>query len=259
MTNEQTSALAAWLRDTAELNRKLADALSSATPATAKRGVLIPTYFAPSSPLWNLVIAASASLDVIAIANPASGPGTAKSTAYVDLIARVTDFRVKVIGYVATGYGKRAAKDVLTDIDRWYAFYPAIAGIFFDQQATDAAHLPLYSSYFAAVHAHHGYVASNPGAACDEGYASQAKADCLVLWERAAAAGTPTLPAWARAAALSCAALVHDAHAGDAAALVPKMRDAGFARVFVTTDVAPNPWDSLGSDFDPFVAAAAKG
>lgn len=254
MTNEQIKALTVWLRDVAAANTKLADAISVGTTST-KLSLLIPAYFSPGSnaALWDRMIAAASTVDIVAIANPSNGPGATRSQSYTDVIGRCIAGGVKVIGYVHTGYGKRAAADVLADVDRWYSFYPTLGGIFFDQQATDAAHVDLYKTLVAEVHAHGGFCASNAGTSCDQGYLTVAKNDCLCLWERAASSGNPTLPAWAAAAPdQSFAALIHDAPAAQLTTLVKAARTAGYGRIFVTDDS----WSSLGSYFDALVAAA---
>ena len=67
-------------------------------------GVLIPLYLYPSSlAVWKPVITAKQaypSVPFVAIANPASGPGTASDPNYVTAIKSLQDAGVKVVGYV---------------------------------------------------------------------------------------------------------------------------------------------------------------
>jgi hypothetical protein len=44
-----------------------------------------------------------------------------------------------VLGYVATGYGKRREAEVRKDIDQWLEMYPRVHGIFFDEMDYDDA------------------------------------------------------------------------------------------------------------------------
>jgi hypothetical protein len=69
----------------------------------------------------------ASSIDVpvylLAVVNPANGPGTAALSDYMAGIAQLTGAGVKVVGYVHTSYGQRAAaelveavRDILTEL-----------------------------------------------------------------------------------------------------------------------------------------------
>ena len=109
----------------------------------------MPLYTYPTDPSWNTVIAGKAAhptVGVIAVVNPANGPGAAADPAYASGIARLNAAGIKVIGYVATGYAVNSAVAVKADIDRWRAFYPGqISGIFFDEQSNRAGDVAVLS------------------------------------------------------------------------------------------------------------------
>src|SRR5205085_3190312 len=115
-------------------------------PPATSAATIVPLYTNPSDPSWNAVIAAKMQhpkVGVVAIVNPADGPGSAADSGYTSGIARLTAAGIKVIGYVATGYASRTPAVVDADVDRWKSFYPGLGGIFFDEQsnlAKDVAH-----------------------------------------------------------------------------------------------------------------------
>ena len=91
-------------------------------PPADVTGTIVPLYTSPSHPSWTAVIAAKKAhptVPVIAVVNPANGPGSAINAGYVAGIGRLVDAGIKVIGYVATGYTGVPEATVRADIDRW--------------------------------------------------------------------------------------------------------------------------------------------
>ncbi|CAN0209843.1 unnamed protein product [Scytosiphon promiscuus] len=105
--------------------------------------LLVPLYIYPTrdgqiAPEWQKMKEASeAGVAVIAIANPGSGPGTeGDRPSYEQGMKALCDSGVEVVGYVASGYGRRSESKVKGDIDRyqeWYGQY--LSGIFLDETA----------------------------------------------------------------------------------------------------------------------------
>ena len=92
---------------------------------------MIPAYVYPGdSAEWAAVLASAP--DVL-IANPASGPGSSKDPAWAEIIRRAQTLGIRTIGYVATTHGAKPAEAVLTEVREWRAWYPEVAGIFFDE------------------------------------------------------------------------------------------------------------------------------
>jgi hypothetical protein len=101
-------------------------------------------------------------LQFLVVVNPASGPGGANSQPDTNYQACIAQLRttgaangnnVKILGYVATGFGNRASSAVTTDIDtykQWTAVYRP-EGIFFDEAATAASFLANYQTFSAQV------------------------------------------------------------------------------------------------------------
>ncbi|RDB26833.1 Spherulin-4 [Hypsizygus marmoreus] len=152
------------------------------TLALLPSGVIFPLYIYPGdncvawSPLISAIQAGSI-LQFYLIINPASGPGAAGTqpdTTYQACIATLRSTgaaagrNVKILGYVATGYGNRTSSLVTTDIhtySQWATTYRP-EGIFFDQVATGAHQLSTYETYSTKVHTDFGtsYIIFNPSA-----------------------------------------------------------------------------------------------
>ena len=96
----------------------------------------------------------------VAVMNPANGPGPAPDAGYARVLGEAKAKGVRVLGYVATGYGTRTS--VLADIDAYKRFY-GLTDIFLDEATTDCVSLATYLPWVAAVRANGGLAAVNPG------------------------------------------------------------------------------------------------
>lgn len=190
-------------------------------------------------------------LGSIAVMNPASGPGTAVNSDWtaVSNHARVCGHRV--LAYVDTNYAARPAADVEADIDKYYSWY-AVDGVFFDRMSNNSADATYYRARYsyAKTKAATVLVAGNPGAGASTDWQVRTpkSADLLVIHENTAAAFlTWTAPAWtASYPAATFAHLVHGCSAADLPAVIARSRAQRAGYRYVTDDVLPNPWDTLG-------------
>jgi hypothetical protein len=123
-----------------------------ASDAGASTGLLVPLYTDPTDGTWTTLIQtknAHPSVDVVAIINPDSGPGNAKSASYATGITNLESAGIVVVGYVPTGYGTKsysATTVVEASIDAYVSFYPNIEGIFFDEMSTSASEETYYQT-----------------------------------------------------------------------------------------------------------------
>lgn len=212
-----------------------------ADEAPGCRMLLIPAYVPPDRVL-ELVRTVRPHLIVI---NPASGPGTAPVEAYRETVRAAQGAGGRVLGYVPTGYGTRAAGEVQADIDRYASWY-ATDGVFFDEAAAAASQLPYYRAL--SEHARAGgqrLVVLNPGMVPDRGYFDVA--DVIVTFEgpyERYAATRDRVPAWVRALGPDHkAVLVYGASRDQAADVVASANDAGY--VYVTSGTLPHPWGTV--------------
>jgi hypothetical protein len=225
--------------------------------AVADSGTLIPLYTSPGHPSWATVKAAKLAhprVAVVAVVNPSSGPGNAASSAYTSGIADLTAAGVKVIGYVYTDYGRRAATTVQADIDRWRMFYPQVSGIFFDEQA----YQPGSEAYYRQITAYARaaglpFTVGNPGVDSNESYVGTV--DLILIYESAGLPPLSRLMGWhTKYDRRGFGVIPHAVPSLDAPSFVASIKPyVGF--IYVQSDTLPNPWDSVPSYFPALVAA----
>jgi len=243
------------------LRALLALALLSGVPEDGVR-VLVPAYFHPSGEGlrdWERLIASAGKGRIVAIANPASGPGKRVDPAYAKVLPRAREAGITLLGYVSTGYAKRPQADLRAEVDRWLEFYPDVRGIFFDEQASGADgvdfHAALYD--YARKEKKLELVVTNPGVPCDEGYVSRPAADVVCLFEHHEGFDAHRRPGWAaryapgRFLILPYGTPTADGMRRRARASVER----GYGWLYVTDAAGKNPWDRLPSYWDAFVEA----
>lgn len=228
---------------------------------TTDQRILVPGYFPPNwwagwpNSQWTLFADyAPLGLDgggSIGVMNPASGPGTAGNSDWTAVTNYSRSHGHKVLGYVDTNYAARALADVAADVDKYYTWY-GVDGVFLDRMSNNTADQAYYRNVYAVAKAKAPavLVCGNPGATATTDWqlkAPQPSADLLVNFEDTYAnyvGWTP--PAWVTLYPPSrFAHLVHACAAGDLPAAVAKSRAARAGYRYVTSDVLPNPWDTL--------------
>ena len=126
-------AVLMFVATVAVLGQLLAPQVSAMAP---QQSIMMPAYSYPmqggNNQYWNDMANVSSKMP-FAVVNPSSGPGTAVSSDYVKALARLDSLGVKYIGYVKHGRQTRNIAEVAAEIDRWYALYPNVKGIFFDE------------------------------------------------------------------------------------------------------------------------------
>jgi hypothetical protein len=227
--------------------------------------LLVPAYFYPAGEGlkdWERLFTGSAQVPIVAIVNPASGPGKDADANYVKLLQRAKEHKnLTPIGYVSTAYGKRKVDDVKADVDRWLKLYPSIQGIFFDEQASGADHLDYYAALYAHVRTEKklSLVLTNPGTVCAEGYLSRPVTDSAVLFEGPKPFDPGTLPDWVgkypptRVGALSYKVGTAKAMQECIQATAKKV-----GWYYVTDGEGANPWGKLPSYWEEEIATVRK-
>ncbi len=215
--------------------------------------LLVPAYFYPAGERmkdWERLFTASATVPIVAIVNPASGPGKTADANYVKLLDRSKRFeKLTLIGYVHTSYGKRGLEEVKADVDNWVKLYPAIQGIFFDEQASGADRVEYQTTLYKYVRAKRGLklVITNPGTVCVEKYLSTPATDVACLFESDKPFDPTVFPAWVGKYSSSHVAVL-SYKIGTAAALRKSIEVAVEKKIgyYYGTDAeGANPWDRL--------------
>jgi hypothetical protein len=223
--------------------------------------LLVPAYFYPTgqgAKHWDRLLAAAERVPIVAVVNPANGPGKAADRNYVSLLDRAGKTKITLIGYVTTSYAKRPLAEVKADVDGWLRLYSGLQGIFFDEQASGAEHL----DYYAALREHVRskprlkLVVNNPGTVCDEKYLARGATDVACLFEGPKAFDPSRLPAWTKEHSPDrFLILCYKVDTTDAMrkCLRAISRRAGY--IYVTDAEGANPWDRLPSYWDEEVSA----
>lgn len=138
--------------------------------------IILPSYFYATDPAWDTLIKSNNG-QVLVVLNPHNGPGESVDENYLKLCTRLRKARIGMMGYVATGWGKRHTSDVTNDIESWNARY-GLRDIFFDEVETGLDKLEYYKNLYNWVD---GLVVLNHGAIPDEAYLQCG--DILVIFE----------------------------------------------------------------------------
>jgi hypothetical protein len=193
------------------------------------------------------------SVPVLAVINPANGPGTAALSDYMTGIAQLTGAGVKVIGYVHTSYGARAPAEVQADVDRWRNLFPGVTGIFFDEMANTPGQEGYYKNLGGYAKSQgFDFTIGNPGA---DGAASYVgTVDVILVYENRGLPAVASLGGWHAS---------YDRHNfGIIPYAVPAL-DAGFVKaaaascgyIYLENDDLPNPWDTVPPYLDALLGA----
>ncbi|MGI5350292.1 spherulation-specific family 4 protein [Streptomyces sp. CA-250714] len=240
-----------------------------ASDAAPGQKVSVPAYFAPG-PSWDRLVKGGKAVGM-AVANPASGPGTGPDEEYLASLRKADSAGVDIIGYVPTGYfGTTGLKtrggatdpaawmrQIKADIDRWYEMYGSagLDGIFFDEGLSKCGPDNSYVDYYAELkkyvednHGTEAVVVDNPGTGAEECYTRAA--DTLVTFEGSENSYRQHRPeAWeAKASSERIWHLVYDVP--DTARMkevVALSAERNADHVYVTNDTTTdqNPWDTL--------------
>jgi Spherulation-specific family 4 len=223
--------------------------------APAGSGCIVPMYSYPDASAWTAIVQAKqahAAVNVVAIVNPDSGPGTGVDGAFTTGIAKLVAAGIVPIGYISTNYTKRGQAAVKADIDTWRASYATVEGIFFDEQSNtpgDEAFYSAVSSYAKSK----GFTLTvgNPGTGVPDSFLGSV--DVMLSYE---SAGTPKLASLSQYAAhRDQFGIIPYAAAFDATYVRTAAQSVRY--VYVTDDDLPDPWDTLPSYFDPLLGALA--
>ena len=225
-------------------------ALAAGSAHADRMRLVVPAYQYPTlGTLWSDLAAAAPRVPVVAVLNPANGPGTATDPNYTAAVNAVRAAGGRVYGYVYTSYAARAAATVLADAARYDSLY-AVDGVFVDEVTADAdpAHVAYYTGLVAGLHARAPGrpVMGNPGIACDRAYVTDVHFDELLTFEHWAGydtwAPSPWMTAQPPARFVNMVYARHDAAGMRDAIARTAQRNVG--GVFVTDDSLPNPWDT---------------
>jgi hypothetical protein len=227
--------------------------------------ILVPAYFYPSRTgldAWKELLAATDETPIVAIVNPASGPGRRIDPNYEEVFRLAKSSKAILIGYVTLSYAKRPAAEVKAEVDTWVKFYPGIQGIFFDEQPSGAEHAAFAGDCFAhaAAKIDKALIVSNPGTRCAREYAELPQKPVIVLYERGTGFDKYEPPDWTKEfAADRFSVLLYGVKTKDE--MQQAFEDAAAKRIgyfYVTDAEGRNPWNRLPGYWKEEVQAGKK-
>ncbi len=213
----------------------------------------VPAYYYPG-PMWERTLAAGPLVRYIVV-NPGDGPGVGIDASYTAAVRNARAAGITLLGYVPTGWGRRALGDVVRDV-RTHAEFYGITNIFLDEVSTSAAFLRHYARIADEIRgaARESLLALNPGVTPDEDYLGIA--DVLMQYEgpwNAYSGWSP--PEWQHR--YDPERFWHVVYATPARMMRSALRsavDRGVGIAYVT-DARANPWESLPSYWHEELAA----
>ncbi len=190
-------ALAVSMPVWAQTPRKKA---GEAAPSVAMR-LWVPAYYYPFGRglrEWDRLIASAKAVPIVAIVNPASGPGEHVDTNFAAVLPRARKAGITLVGYIGTQYTRKTLDQVKREVDTFLTFYPDIQGFHFDEQSSDARGIEYYAELYRYVHRRipGALVLTNPGTSCEPGYIARPASDVVCLFERERGFQEFRPPAW---------------------------------------------------------------
>jgi hypothetical protein len=227
--------------------------------------LLVPAYIYPvgeGRKEWQRLIDAASKVEIVAIANPSSGPGEESNLDYAAIFTEASSHGVTLVGYVSTDYGKRTKAEIKKDIDAWLRFYPQIHGFFLDQQPREGRSAPLYAELreYVKQKLHDPLVIGNPGIPCDAAYLAQSVSNVTCVFANFQGFSQFELPATLKAFDPShFAALPYNI--ANVESMQAAVKDAIIKRIgylYVSDAKPPNHWDKLPVYWEEEVDAVSR-
>ena len=237
----------------------------AAKPKPAPVRLLVPAYFYPAGDglaAWKRLLSSAEKAPVVAIVNPDSGPGQRVDDNYSAVLRLAKTSQATLIGYVTLGYGKRPLSAVKADIDRWLDFYPGVAGVFLDEQPSQADQAPvaLASFSYARRRFPNGLIVSNPGVVCAREYLGGNDGPSICVFEQGTGFDAFALPDWSsRFGPERFAVLIYNVQSADL--MRQRFREALRKRaglLYITDAPGTMPWGRLPSYWDDELTEAAR-
>lgn len=226
---------------------------------------LVPAYFYPSGEglaTWDRLLESSARAPIVAIVNPASGPGKKADENYLAIFKKAKATKITLVGYVTLSYAKRPLADVQADVETWLRLYPGIQGIFFDEQPSGAADAPFVAKCCDHVRSKiaSAKVFTNPGTSCAKEYLSGESPLTACLFEGKQGFDDFRLPDWSKGQSRDqfCVLLYNTPSADQMRKQFAAALDRGAGYLFITSADGANPWDRLPPYWEDELAEAEK-
>jgi hypothetical protein len=217
-------------------------------------GVMIALYTYPGQ-TWDTVIQAknaNPSVPIVAVINPASGPGGGQDSNYASGIQRMQAAGITVLGYVHTSYGSRDTGSLEAEISDYKNWYNT-NGIFFDEMSNVAGYEQYYSNLNNyAKSLGFTYTVGNPGADTLPSYVGTV--DNIVIYENSGLPSISSLGGWhTNYDKRNFSMVAYGVGSLDTSYVSSAANYVGF--ISMTDDTLPNPYDTVPYYFGNLVSA----
>jgi hypothetical protein len=232
---------------------------------SARLRLLVPAYIYPGGEGrndWERLFKAASKVEIVAIANPSSGPGEQRNLDYHAIFTEAGNRGITIVGYVSTDFAKRSQAAIEKDVDTWLVFYPQIRGFFFDQQPREVRHAAQFAGFrdYVKRKLRDPLVITNPGVPCDEAYLAQGVSNVTCVFNNYQGFDSFELPAALKSYdPVRFAAMPYDIP--DVETMRSFVRDAILKRIgyiYVSDAKQPNPWAKLPSYWEEEVDAVSR-
>lgn len=222
--------------------------MSTAPTVGEQPRLLVPAYFHPAvRPQDWSALAEQAQHVALVVLNVATGPGEQRDPAFDPVLDQLRAARIRIAGYIDTGYATRPTKYVLSDLWRYHDWY-ATDAVFFDRVAGEPEHVDHYAALAHAARAlGAATVMFNHGSHPTQAYA--AHADLLGTFEGPWSAYIElAIPTWARQKhRVQVVHLVHSVPPTLIGTALDLAAQRNASCVYITHHSGPNPWRRLCS------------
>lgn len=224
----------------------MADPRNAPSASPNSTGMIVPLYTSPTDGSWAALKLAKASfpnVPVVAIVNPASGPGRNVSSEYATGIRDLQAAGITVLGYVATNYGSRPIAPVEQEVQDYASWYH-VNGTMFDEMASATGH----EGYYQALNAYAKslgmtYTVGNPGQTVATGYVGLF--DTLIIFEDSGLPSASSIFSFPHGYARSNFAVVSYGVDSLRQSSVVAQVSSSAGYVYFTNGTLPNPYQSL--------------
>ncbi len=223
----------------------------------AQTGVIVPLYSYPGQN-WDDLAAiktSNPSVPIVAIINPASGPGASQDANYVSGVQDLKAAGIVVIGYVWTNYGDRPTSTVRSEIVKYKNWYQ-VDGVFFDAMSNLRGKLKYYNNLDNYAKARGlTLTVGNPGTDTNPIYIGSV--DNIVIYENAGTPALDYLDGWHSGYDKSNFSFsAYNVPSLDSSFVSSASQYVGL--MYITDDNLPNPYDTLPSYLQNLVSALAQ-
>ncbi len=233
--------------------------------ASRRLRLLVPVYIYPAGDgrkEWQRLFDAASKVEIVAIANPNSGPGDERNLDYAAIFTEASNQGITLVGYVSTDYGRRTLTEIKNDADRWIKFYPQIRGFFFDQQPRERQHAANFAELrdYVKRKLRDPFVITNPGVPCDEAYLAQGVSDVTCVFVNFEGFERFELPATLKAYD-PCRFAAMPYNIADVTAMRSVVKDTIIKRIgyiYISDAKPPNQWDKLPVYWEAEVDAVSR-